>query len=57
MDETMGIKIIDSMSLKRHYLTTKFHENLPSDLKNIHPEFILKKPSTPLGWLFPTVNK
>jgi hypothetical protein len=57
MDENVEIKIIDSVSLKRHYLTTKFHENLPSHLKDIHPEFILKKPSTHLGWLCPTVNK
>jgi hypothetical protein len=30
MIETMGLKIIALKSLERHYLHTKFYENLPS---------------------------
>jgi hypothetical protein len=35
MTEAMGLKIITLSTLEWHHLLTKFHENLPRDLKDI----------------------
>jgi hypothetical protein len=40
MTEAMGLKVITLSTLEWHHLLTKFHENLPRGLKDIHISFI-----------------